>query len=63
MIIDWRVFENRVLKSIFGSQMQEVTGGCRKLHNEDSCNMYSSPNITRVLCSSYPVSYATYFQN
>jgi hypothetical protein len=40
-----RVFENRVLRRIFGPKRDEVTGGWRKLHNEELHNLYSSPNI------------------
>jgi len=40
-----RVFENRVLRKIFGLKRQEVTGQWRKLHNEELNNLYSSPNI------------------
>jgi hypothetical protein len=36
-----RVFENRVLKKIFGSRRDEMTGGWRKLHNEELHNLYS----------------------
>jgi hypothetical protein len=43
-----RVFENRVLRRIFGSKRDEVTGGWRKLHNEELHNLYSSPSIIRV---------------
>jgi hypothetical protein len=39
-----RVFENRVLKRIFGPKRDEVTGDWRKLHNEELHNLYSSPN-------------------
>ena len=46
-----RVFENRVLRRIFGSTWDEVTGGWRKLHNEELNDMYSSPKITRVIKS------------
>jgi hypothetical protein len=42
-----RVFENRVLRRIFGPQMDEVTGEWRKLHNEELHNLYSSPDIIR----------------
>jgi hypothetical protein len=35
-----RVFENRVLRRIFGPKRDEVTGGCRKLHNEELHNLY-----------------------
>ena len=44
-----RVFENTVLRRIFGSKWDEVTGGWRKLHNEELNDLYSSPNIFRVL--------------
>jgi hypothetical protein len=37
-----RVFENRVLRGIFGPKMDKVTGGWRKLHNEELHNLYSS---------------------
>jgi hypothetical protein len=43
-----RVFENRLLWIIFGPKRDEVTGGCRKLHNEELYNLYSSPNIIRM---------------
>jgi hypothetical protein len=42
-----RVFENRVLRRIFGPKRDEVTGEWRKLHNEELHNLYSSPNIIR----------------
>jgi hypothetical protein len=44
-----RVFENRVLRRIFGPRRVEVTGDWRKLHNEELHNMYSSPNIIRMI--------------
>jgi hypothetical protein len=40
-----RVFENRVLRRIFGAKMYEVAGGWRKLHNEELLNLYFSPSI------------------
>jgi hypothetical protein len=43
------VLENRVLRRIFGSKRDEVTGGCRKLYNEELHNLYSSPNIIRMI--------------
>jgi hypothetical protein len=43
-----RVFENRVLRRIFGPKMDEVTGDWRKLHNEELHNLYSSPSIIRL---------------
>jgi hypothetical protein len=42
-----RVFENRVLRRIFGPKKDEVTGEWRKLHNEELHNLYSSPDIIR----------------
>jgi hypothetical protein len=39
------VFENRVLRRIFGPKRVEVTGGRRKLHNEELHNLYSSPKV------------------
>jgi hypothetical protein len=41
------VFENRVLRRIFGPKRDEVTGGWRKLHNEELLNLYCSPSIIR----------------
>jgi hypothetical protein len=43
-----RVFEKRVLRRIFGPKRDEVTGGWRKLHNEELYNLYCSPNIIRM---------------
>jgi hypothetical protein len=45
------VFENRVLRRIFGPKRDEVTGDWRKLHNEELNNFYSSPNIIRMIKS------------
>jgi hypothetical protein len=42
-----RVFENRVLRRIFGPSRDEVTGEWRKLHNEELHNLYLSPGIIR----------------
>jgi hypothetical protein len=44
-----RVFENRVFSRIFGPKRDEVTGGWRKLHNEELHGLYSSPRIVRVI--------------
>ena len=46
-----RLFENRVLRRIFGPKRDEVTREWRKLHNEELNDLYSSPNIIRVLKS------------
>jgi hypothetical protein len=46
-----RVFENKVLKRIFGLKRNEVTGGLRKLHNEELRDLYSSPSIIRIIKS------------
>jgi len=46
-----RVFENRVLRRVFGSQREEVTGEWRKLHNEELRDLYPLPNIVRVVKS------------
>jgi hypothetical protein len=45
------VFENRVLRRIFGPKMAEVTGGWRKLHDEELHNLYTSPSIIRMVTS------------
>jgi hypothetical protein len=44
-----KVFENRVLRGIFGSKKDEVTVGWRKLHNEELHGLYSSPSLVRVI--------------
>jgi len=46
-----RVFENRVLRRIFGPKRDEETGEWRKLHNEELSDLYSSTNIVRVIKS------------
>jgi hypothetical protein len=43
-----RVFENRVLRRIFGPKRDEVTGEWRKLHNEELHDLYSSPSKIRI---------------
>jgi hypothetical protein len=45
------VLENRVLRRIFGAKRDEVTGGLRKLHNEELHNLYSSSSIIRMIKS------------
>jgi hypothetical protein len=44
-----RVFKNRVLRGIIGPKRDKVTGGWRKLHNEELHNLYSSPNVIRMI--------------
>jgi hypothetical protein len=44
-----RVFENRVLRRIFGPKRDEVMEEWRKLHNEELRDMYSSPSIIRII--------------
>ena len=46
-----RVFENMVLRRIFGPRSDEVTGEWRRLHNEELNDLYCSPNIVRVIKS------------
>jgi hypothetical protein len=47
-----RVFENRLLRRIFGPKREEVVGGWRRLHNEElHNNLYASPNVIRVIKS------------
>jgi hypothetical protein len=46
-----RVFENRVLRMIFGPKMDEVTGDWRKLHNQEHFDLYSSLSIIRIMKS------------
>jgi hypothetical protein len=44
-----RLFENKVLRSIFGARKGEITRGWRKLLNEELHNLYSSPNVIRMI--------------
>jgi hypothetical protein len=46
-----RVFENRVLRGIFGAKSDDVTGGCRKLHNEELHNLYPSTSMITMIQS------------
>jgi hypothetical protein len=46
-----RVFENRVLRRIFVPKRDGVTGGWRKMYNEELVNLYSSPSIIRIIKS------------
>ena len=45
------MFENTVLRRVFGPKRDEVTGEWRKLHNEELSDLYSLPNIVRVVKS------------
>jgi hypothetical protein len=45
------VFENRVLRRMFGPKRAEVTGECRKLHNEELRDLNTSPSIVRIIKS------------
>jgi hypothetical protein len=45
------VFKNKVLRKIFGSKKDEVTGQCRRLHIKEFFDLYSSPNIIQVIKS------------
>jgi hypothetical protein len=44
-----RVSEDMVLRRIFTPKREEVAGGWRRLHNEELCNLYASPDIIRVI--------------
>jgi hypothetical protein len=46
-----RVFENRVLRRIFGPRRDKVTGGCKKLLNKDLHGLYALPSIIRIIKS------------
>ena len=46
-----RMFENRVLRRVFGPKREELTGEWRRLHNEELNDLYSLPNIVRVIKS------------
>jgi len=46
-----RMFENMVLRRIFGPRSDELTGELRRLHNEELNDLYSSPNNVRVIKS------------
>jgi len=50
-VVRLRVFENRVLRRIFGPREKEVTGEWIKQHNEELNDLYSSPNIVQVIKS------------
>jgi hypothetical protein len=45
------VYQNRVLRRIFGPKRQEEAGGWRRLHNEDLHNLYASSNVVMVIKS------------
>jgi hypothetical protein len=46
-----RIFENRVLRRIFGPKKDKIKGGWRKLRNEELRNLYSSPDVIRMIKS------------
>jgi hypothetical protein len=46
-----RVFENRVLRRMFGPKRDEMTGSWRKLHKEESTNLHSTSNVIRMMKS------------
>jgi hypothetical protein len=46
-----RVFENRVLRWLFGPKIDEATGEWRKFHNDEHCDLYPSPSIIRIIKS------------
>ena len=48
-IVTHNVFENRVLRRVFGPKRDDVTGEWRKLHNEELNDLYYSPNIVRMI--------------
>jgi hypothetical protein len=50
-LVSVKVFENRVLRRIFGPKRNEVTGEWRKLHNEELHDLYSTPSIIRIIKS------------
>jgi hypothetical protein len=50
-VLQLRVFENRVLRRIFGPKRDEVTGEWRKLHNEELRDLHSSPSKIRIIKS------------
>ena len=52
------VFENKVLRRIFGPKWDEVTGEWRKPHNEELSGLYCSPNIVRVMIKSIRMRWA-----
>jgi hypothetical protein len=47
-----KVFENRVLRKIFGAKKKEIIGGWRQQHNEELHNLHTSPNKIRLFNSS-----------
>ena len=47
----WQALENRVLKKIFGPKKDDVSGELRRLHNEELNDLYTSPNIIKVMKS------------
>jgi hypothetical protein len=54
------VFEKKGLRGIFGTKMEEVVGGWRRLHNDELHNLYASSNTIRVIKSRIGVSCSTH---
>jgi hypothetical protein len=46
-----RVYENKVLRGLFGPKWEEMAGGWRRLHNEELHNLFASPDVMRVIKS------------
>jgi hypothetical protein len=51
VLVELLVFENRVLRRIFGPKRDEVTGGWRKLYSEELCDLYPSSSVIKIINS------------
>jgi hypothetical protein len=56
-----RMFENRLLRRIFGLKREKVVGGWSRLHNEELHNLYASPNVIRGI-NSWRMRWARYIE-